>query len=201
MQDLTPYKIIPVLVLNDITRAYMVADIALDYGFHALEITLRTPNALNIIERLKNRYNEKMILLAGTVLNNTQAQHAIDAGACYLVSPGVTNRLCDTMQPYHHQWFAGISTIGEAMLLKEYNITQAKLFPASLVGGCAWLKSVYSVFPHMRFFATGGITIDNANDFLAMPNIIHVGGTWFAPDNADESYIKANFKNASSILL
>lgn len=173
------HKIIPVLVLNNHDDAKKIADIAMKYHVDKLEITLRTPNALAIIETLSS-YAPNITIGAGTILSAQQALSAQNAGAEFYVSPGMTANLIHDMKHYHDDWYAGVATISEAMLLREYHIKQAKFFPAMLMGGVAWLKNIQSLLPDMQFFPTGGLNSDNIHDFCALDNVCYAGGTWLA---------------------
>ena len=191
-------KIIPVLVLNNDNDAKKIADIAMKYHVSKLEITLRTPNALSIIEALSS-YAPDIDIGAGTILSADQALSAKNAGASFFVSPGMTVNKINNMQPYYADWYAGVATISEAMLLREYNIKQAKFFPAILMGGVAWLKNIQSLLPDMMFFPTGGLNSDNINEFCALDNVCYAGGTWLASsallNTQDFKKIEQNFYN------
>jgi 2-dehydro-3-deoxyphosphogluconate aldolase/(4S)-4-hydroxy-2-oxoglutarate aldolase len=125
-----------------------------------------------------------MVVGAGTVCTSEQAKSAAAAGAHFLVSPGSTDRLLDLLQAEGLPFLAGCATPSDMLRLIERGITEAKLFPASAVGGTALLRAVYGPFPQLRFCPTGGITAQSAADYLALPNVGCVGGTWLTPPEA-----------------
>lgn len=169
--------VVPVLVIERLEDAVPLARALVAGGLPLLEITLRTPPALEAIGRIAAEV-EGAIVGAGTVLNPTQAEAASAAGARFLVSPGFSAAL-SAAAPV--PLLAGISTATEAMAAIEAGHAFAKLFPAEAVGGRALLKALHGPLPQLRFCPTGGITLANAPDYLALPNVICVGGSWIAP--------------------
>ena len=179
--DLSP--VVPVVVIDDADAAVPVARALVDGGITVIELTLRTPVALDAIERIAAEVPEIMIG-AGTVTEPDLAKAAAAAGARFLVSPGSTPRVIDAMVDTGLPVLPGCATITEAMALRERGITEVKFFPAQASGGVAFLAAVNGPLPDIRFCPTGGITSANAPDYLALPNVGCVGGTWLTPADA-----------------
>ena len=184
--DLDP--VIPVVVLDDAADAVPLAHALLDGGLHTIEITLRTPAALDAIGRIAAEV-PRIAVGAGTISSPEQIEQARAAGARFLVSPGSTPRLLDAMQASELPFLAGCATPSDILALLERGITCAKLFPAEVVGGVAMAQALAGPFPHMRLCPTGGIIPATAPDYLRLPNIACVGGTWLArgPLGEDEA--------------
>jgi len=174
--DLAP--VIPVVVLEDAGAAVPLARTLVDAGMRAIEITLRTPAALEAIANVAADVPEAVVG-AGTVLSPAQAQDALTAGAEFLVSPGSTPALLDGLAGM--PLLAGAVTASEVMALLERGLTAAKFFPAESSGGVRALKALAGPFPQMRFCPTGGIDAAKAPDYLALPNVACVGGSWMLP--------------------
>lgn len=179
--DLSP--VVPVVVLDDVEAAAPVARALVDGGIRVIELTLRTPVALEAIERIAAEVPE-IVVGAGTVVDPDQAKAAAAAGSQFLVSPGVTPGLLDAMVDTGLPVLPGCATISEAMALRERGITEVKFFPAQASGGAAFLAAVHGPLPDIRFCPTGGITPTNAPDYLALPNVGCVGGSWLTPADA-----------------
>ena len=179
--DLSP--VIPVVVLHDVDSAAPLARALVDGGVGVIELTLRTPVALEAMERIAAEVPE-IVIGAGTVVDPDQAKAAAAAGAQFLVSPGATPALLDAMADTGLTLLPGCATISEALALRERGLTELKFFPAQASGGAAYLASVHGPLPDLRFCPTGGITPANAPDYLALPNVGCVGGTWLTPADA-----------------
>ena len=179
--DLSP--VVPVVVLDDVEAAAPVARALVDGGIRVIELTLRTPVALEAIERIAAEVPE-IVVGAGTVVDPGQAKAAAAAGSQFLVSPGVTPALLDAMTDTGLPVLPGCATISEAMAVRERGITEVKFFPAQASGGAAFLAAVHGPLPDIRFCPTGGITPTNAPDYLALPNVGCVGGSWLTPADA-----------------
>jgi 2-dehydro-3-deoxyphosphogluconate aldolase/(4S)-4-hydroxy-2-oxoglutarate aldolase len=177
--------VIPVLVLEDTDSALMVGEALIEGGLPVLEITLRTPAALECIRTLSRL--EGAVIGAGTVLSPEQLSAALDAGASFAVSPGSTPRLVEAALRARIPYLPGVATASEAMMLAEHGLTHFKFFPAEALGGTKHLASLASPLPNFRFCPTGGITQDNAANWLALPNVSCVGGSWVAPADAIRS--------------
>jgi 2-dehydro-3-deoxyphosphogluconate aldolase / (4S)-4-hydroxy-2-oxoglutarate aldolase len=176
--DLSP--VVPVVVLDDVDAAAPVARALVDGGIRVIELTLRTPVALEAIERIAAEVPE-IVIGAGTVVDPEHAKAAAAAGAQFLVSPGSTPALLDAMVDTGLPVLPGCATISEAMALRERGITEVKFFPAQASGGAAFLAAVHGPLPDIRFCPTGGVTPTNAPDYLALPNVGCVGGSWLTP--------------------
>ena len=176
--DLSP--VIPVVVVHDVDDAAPLARALVDGGVGVIELTLRTPVALEAMERITAEVPE-IVIGAGTVVDPHQAKAAAAAGAQFLVSPGATLALLDAMADTGLTVLPGCATISEALALRERGLTELKFFPAQASGGAAYLASVHGPLPDLRFCPTGGITPANAPDYLALPNVGCVGGTWLTP--------------------
>lgn len=172
--------VMPVIVVNDKLKAVALARSLAKVGVNKIEVTLRTPNALECIAAIAAEVPE-CIVGVGTVLTAEQGKAAVEAGAKFLVSPGATEALLDYVVESKIPFLPGCATISEAMALVECGLTAAKFFPAVESGGTAWLKAVGSVLPQLQFCPTGGIGQSNYKEFLELPNVMCVGGSWIAP--------------------
>jgi 2-dehydro-3-deoxyphosphogluconate aldolase/(4S)-4-hydroxy-2-oxoglutarate aldolase len=178
--DIAP--VIPVLVLEDAGTALMVGEALLEGGLPVLEITLRTPAALECIRTLSRL--KGVVVGAGTVLSPDQLSASLDAGASFAVSPGSTPHLVEAALKARVPYLPGVANASEAMMLAEQGLSHLKFFPAEALGGTKHLASLASPLPHIRFCPTGGITQENAKNWLSLPNVCCVGGSWVAPADA-----------------
>jgi 2-dehydro-3-deoxyphosphogluconate aldolase / (4S)-4-hydroxy-2-oxoglutarate aldolase len=178
--DVAP--VIPVVVLDDADHAVPLARALAAGGLPVVELTLRTPAALEAVGAIAKEVPE-VLVGAGTVVAPEQAAAAADAGAQFLVSPGSTPALLDAMDATGLPHLPGVATVSEMLALLARGQTQMKFFPAQASGGVAFLKSVASPVPAARFCPTGGISADNAADYLALPNVGCVGGSWITPSH------------------
>jgi len=169
--------VIPVVVIDDLDHAVPLASALVRGGLPAIEVTLRTAAALAAIERIAVAV-PGAVVGAGTVTTAQQVDEALAAGARFLVSPGATPNLLDALQASGVPFLPGTATASDIVALIERGITHAKLFPAEVVGGVKALKAFAGPFPQMRFCPTGGINAANAPDYLALPNVACVGGSW-----------------------
>jgi 2-dehydro-3-deoxyphosphogluconate aldolase/(4S)-4-hydroxy-2-oxoglutarate aldolase len=176
--DLSP--VMPVVVIADAADAVPTAWALLAGGIRVIELTLRTPAALAAIERVATEVPD-IVVGAGTVTAPEHAKQARDAGAAFLVTPGCTDRVLDAAFDTGLPFLPGASTVSEAMRLAERGLTALKFFPAEASGGIAYLSSIGGPLPGLRFCPTGGITIKNASDYLALPNVGCIGGSWLTP--------------------
>ncbi|MEV6230642.1 bifunctional 4-hydroxy-2-oxoglutarate aldolase/2-dehydro-3-deoxy-phosphogluconate aldolase [Saccharopolyspora shandongensis] len=172
--------VVPVVALDDVAHAVPLAEALLRGGIRTIEVTLRTPAGLPAIERIAAEVPE-MVAGAGTITEPGQAKRAADAGARYLVTPGTTDRLLDDVEASGVPFLAGASTVSEAMRLAERGATAMKFFPAEPSGGVPFLKAIAGPLPGLRFCPTGGISSQTAPNYLALPNVGCVGGSWLAP--------------------
>lgn len=173
-------SVLPVIVIHDAALAVDLAAALVAGGIRALEVTLRTPAALQAIGRIRDRVPAALVG-AGTVLSPDDWQRAQDAGAQFGISPGLTPALLDAACKSPLPFVPGVATASEAMAALDAGFTALKLFPAEAVGGQALLKSLHGPLPQLLFCPTGGITPGNAGGYLELPNVACVGGSWLAP--------------------
>lgn len=171
--------VIPVLVVDDAAHAKPLATALVAGGLPVLEVTLRTPAALDVIREMATVPGG--MVGAGTLLTPTDVERALEAGATFGVSPGATDRLLDAAEEMGLPMLPGAATASEAMLLLERGYRVQKFFPAESAGGAKALKSLASPIPQILFCPTGGVTPGNARDYLDLPNTACVGGSWVAP--------------------
>ena len=175
--------VIPVVVVHDVEQAVPIARALVAGGLPVIELTLRTPVALDAIERIAAEVPE-ILVGAGTIVAPEQAKEAASAGAQFLVSPGSTPSLLGAMTDTGLPHLPGVATVSEILTLLEAGYTELKFFPAEAAGGANYLKSIHSPIPAARFCPTGGITPANAATYLALPNVGCVGGSWITPSDA-----------------
>ena len=171
---------IPVLVVDDAGLAVALAEALVAGGLPVLEFTLRTPAALRAVQRVAVNV-PGAIVGTGTVRSPEDLDRSADAGAVFAVSPGLSPRLAGAAEHARVPLLPGVATASEAMSAAERGFTTLKLFPAVPVGGVALLRALAGPLPELRFCPTGGVSLKNAPDFLALPNVICVGGSWVAP--------------------
>jgi 2-dehydro-3-deoxyphosphogluconate aldolase/(4S)-4-hydroxy-2-oxoglutarate aldolase len=169
--------VVPVVVLDDAADAVPLARALVAGGLRAIEVTLRTDAALEAINLIAEHVPDAVVG-AGTVTTAVQADGAKAAGARFLVSPGQSQRLLDALEATALPFLAGTATPSDLVALRERGITAAKFFPAEANGGIAALKAIAGPFPEMRFCPTGGIDLTRAANYLTLPNVACVGGTW-----------------------
>ncbi|MFC7263234.1 bifunctional 4-hydroxy-2-oxoglutarate aldolase/2-dehydro-3-deoxy-phosphogluconate aldolase [Streptomyces lutosisoli] len=179
--DLAP--VVPVVVVTDAADAVPLARALVAGGLPAIEVTLRTPAALDAIRAIAAEV-PGAVVGAGTVLSPEQVTDSVVAGARFLVSPGWTDVLLDAMRASGVPFLPGVSTTSEVVTLLERGVREMKFFPAQAAGGTAYLKSLAGPLPLARFCPTGGIGPGSAPEYLALPNVGCVGGTWMLPDDA-----------------
>lgn len=177
---MTTSPVMPVMVINNLDQAVPLAHALVAGGLKVLEITLRTPVALEAIKRIKAEV-PGAIVGAGTIINVQTLHQAIDAGAEFIVSPGVTDSLLDAALATGVPLLPGVITPSEVMRLLERGIQAMKFFPAEAAGGIPMLKSLGGPLPQVTFCPTGGVTPSNAPQYLALSNVACVGGSWMAP--------------------
>ncbi|SIQ47825.1 2-keto-3-deoxy-phosphogluconate aldolase [Paracoccus thiocyanatus] len=172
--------VIPVLVVGDAGCAQGLATALVSGGLPVLEVTLRTPAALDVIRAMAQVPGGHVG--AGTVLTPDDAKRARDAGASFAVSPGLTERLARACEDIGLPLLPGAATASEVMRAMELGYSMLKFFPAEAAGGAKSLRSLAGPLPQASFCPTGGVTLQNAPDYLALPNVVCVGGSWIAPD-------------------
>lgn len=177
---MTTSPVMPVMVINNLEQAVPLAHALVEGGLKVLEITLRTAVALDAIRRIKGEV-PGAIVGAGTIINTETLDNAIDAGAEFIVSPGVTDKLLDAALASGVPILPGVITPSEVMRLLERGISAMKFFPAEAAGGIPMLKSIGGPLPQVTFCPTGGVNPKNAPQYLALSNVACVGGSWMAP--------------------
>ena len=180
---MTAGPVIPVLTIDDLADAVPLARALVAGGLPTIEITLRTPHALAAIAAVA-REVPGAIVGAGTVLNRDHVREAQRAGALFCVSPGATPALLEAADVAGVPLLPGVATASEAMVAQEAGCRFLKFFPAEASGGVNFLKSVYWPLPALRFCPTGGIDAAKAQAYLALPNVLCVGGSWVVPQAA-----------------
>jgi len=172
--------VIPVLALTDVDTAPALANALIDGGLPALEITLRTPQAMDIIAAIKESC-PKAIVGAGTVNTPQQVDDCAKAGVDFMVSPGLYPPLLQTARETDIPYLPGVATASEVLMAINEGLTACKFFPAQQSGGIEMLKALAGPYGEMIFCPTGGINANNFQDFLALSNVFCVGGSWTAP--------------------
>lgn len=174
---MTISPIVPVMVINNVEHAVPLAKALVKGGLKVLEITLRTPAALESIRRIKAEVPDA-IVGAGTIINIETLNQAIEAGAQFIVSPGTTDKLIDAALATGVPLLPGIANPSDAMRLLEKGITAMKFFPAEAAGGVPMLKSIGAPIPQIMFCPTGGVSQKNVKEYYGLSNVACVGGSW-----------------------
>jgi 2-dehydro-3-deoxyphosphogluconate aldolase/(4S)-4-hydroxy-2-oxoglutarate aldolase len=191
--------VIPVVAIDDPNHAVPLCKALMAGGINAIEVTLRTSRAIEAIKNIKAECPD-MILGVGTVLTPDDVKRSEDTGAHFLVSPGLSPKLQKALEATDLLVLPGTASPSEALSAYEAGFHKVKLFPAGAVGGAALIKSVYAPMPLVSFMPTGGVRLTNMNDYLSLPNVYAVGGTWIAPSaliNAgDWNQIETNAREA-----
>jgi 2-dehydro-3-deoxyphosphogluconate aldolase/(4S)-4-hydroxy-2-oxoglutarate aldolase len=189
--------VIPILIVDRVEDAVPIAEALVEGGLPVFEVTLRTPVALEAIRAMKQVPGA--LVGAGTVLDPVQLMDAREAGAEFIVSPGFTDRLGETMGAT--PWLPGVTTTGDIMRARDLGFTRLKFFPAETSGGLPVLKALTAVFGEVLFCPTGGITQETAPAWLAEPAVACVGGSWLVPRGqaVDPAAIKARARAAAAL--
>lgn len=194
--------VVPVIVIDDAGLAVDLAHALVEGGIRVLEVTLRTPAALQAIRRIADAVPEA-IVGAGTLLNRSQLDAAVDAGSRFGISPGFTPELAAAARAARLPFLPGIATPSEAMRARDEGYSVLKLFPAEAVGGVKLLKALSSPLADVAFCPTGGIDLASAPNYLKLPNVLAVGGSWLTPADAlaarDWARITALAREASQL--
>lgn len=195
--------VIPVIVINKVEDAVPMAEALLEGGIKVLEVTLRSSCALQAMEQIAKHVPDA-IMGSGTVRNLKDAQNSLDVGCKFAVSPGYTSELGQFSRKIGLSLLPGVSTGSEIMMANADDYYFLKLFPAVAVGGINLLKGFAGPFADVKFCPTGGVTVESAPQFLALPNVVVCGGTWLTPADAverkDWTHITKLAKEASSIV-
>lgn len=173
--------VVPVMVVQRLEDAVPLAQALYSGGLKVLEITLRTPVALDAIRAMVDALPEDAVIGAGTIITPKDLEQAVAAGSKFLVSPGTTPELIKAAKASSVPLLPGVATPTEAMTLLAEGFTHLKFFPAEAAGGVAMVKSIGGPLPQITFCPTGGIDLAKAPSYLALPNVACVGGTWMAP--------------------
>ena len=172
--------VIPVVTIDDPQDAVPLARALVDGGVKIIELTLRTDSALTSMKLIAEEVPD-ILVGAGTILTPGQADSAVQAGATFLVSPGVTPALLTHMLALDVPVLPGVATVGEVMAVLEAGLDAMKFFPAGPAGGPSYLAAISAPIPHVQFCPTGGISLATAPDYLKLPNVSCVGGSWLTP--------------------
>lgn len=193
--------IVPVLVVEDAALAQPLAKALVAGGLPALEVTLRTPAALEVISEMAKV--EGGVVGAGTLLTPEDVTNAVDAGATFGVSPGATDKLLYAAEEAGLPMLPGAATATEVMELLQRGYTVQKFFPAEAAGGAPALKAIGAPIPQVKFCPTGGVSPANVESYLSLPNVLCAGGSWVAPkdkvNSGDWAAITALAKEASAL--
>lgn len=176
-------RVMPVIEIEDADSAAPLAEALAAGGLEVFEFTLRTPAALAALAAAK-KARPDLVIGMGTVLSVEDAEHSIAAGADFLVTPGVTPDLLSTLSNFVTPALPGVATASEAMAVLKAGISLMKFFPAEPAGGPAYLKALAGPLPEALFCPTGGIGRERVDDYLALSNVVCVGGSWVAPKDA-----------------
>lgn len=196
---LTLAPVIPVLTVDDVAHARPIAEALVEGGLPALEVTLRTPVALDVISEITKV--EGAVVGAGTVLNERDLDASLKAGARFIVSPGLTSTLGKKALASGMPFLPGIVSASDIMRGLDIGLTRFKFFPAVAAGGLPTLKALSSPFPQCRFCPTGGITPENASVWLKLDAVLCVGGSWLVPrGNPDTAKISAAARKAARLV-
>ncbi len=193
--------VIPVLVVDELAQATPMAEALVAGGLPVLEVTLRTPVALDVIRAMAKVKGG--VVGAGTLLTPEDVRAAKAAGAKFGVSPGITNKLVEACEAHDLPLLGGVATVGEAMAMLERGYDVCKFFPAEANGGAPALKAFGGPLPQMHFCPTGGVSTKNVDTYLSLPNVLCVGGSWVAPGDLAKagkwSEIEALAREASQL--
>lgn len=182
LDEIRRLKIVPVIVIDDAERALALADALAGGGLPCAEITFRTPAAAEALRRIAAE-RPHVLAGAGTVLTTEQAARARDAGARFIVSPGINPKVVEWCQSHGLPVFPGVCTPTEIETALECGLNVVKFFPAEPSGGLGFLKAIAAPFPDLNFMPTGGITAANVREYLAFKRVVACGGSWMAPQD------------------
>jgi 2-dehydro-3-deoxyphosphogluconate aldolase/(4S)-4-hydroxy-2-oxoglutarate aldolase len=185
-ENLTATRIVPVIVIKQLGHAVPLAKALVEGGLNILEVTLRTPAALEAIRAISDQV-PGVILGAGTVINAQQFAAAAGAGAQFVVSPGLTEEVVKASRDHTVPILPGIATASEIMRGLSLGLDLFKFFPAESIGGAPAIKALGGPFPQVSFCPTGGISAKNLASYLSLPNVIAAGGSWMVPSDLDEA--------------
>ncbi len=176
-EQIKSYKLVPVVVINNIDDALPTMEALVKGGLPVAEITFRTECAPEALALLVKKFPSALIG-AGTVINANQCEKAIRSGARFIVSPGLSSKVAEVCKKHDVPYIPGVATPTEIMEALDLDINVVKFFPASNLGGVKTLKAICSAFPQIEVMVTGGINEENVNEYLSFNKIIAVGGSW-----------------------
>ena len=188
-EQIKNYKLVPVVVINSIDEALPTMEALIKGGLPVAEVTFRTACAPEALKLIIKNYPEALIG-AGTVINAKQCEEAINSGAKFIVSPGLSAHVAEVCKKHNIPYIPGVATPTEIMQALDLDINVVKFFPASNLGGVKTLKAICSAFPQIEVMVTGGINEENVNEYLAFNKIIAVGGSWMMKGNPLEIEVK-----------
>lgn len=180
LEKLRSVRVVPVIVIKELGHAVPLAKALVEGGLDILEVTLRSPAALGAIRAIAEEVPEALVG-AGTVTNAGQFREAAEAGARFVVSPGLTEEVVKASALHMVALLPGVATASDIMRGLELGLSTFKFFPAETSGGAPALKALGGPFPQVSFCPTGGISPKNIADYLSLPNVIAVGGSWMVP--------------------
>lgn len=183
---LTQSPVVPVIVIDKLEHAVPLAQALVDGGLPVLEVTLRSDVAMQAIHEISKAVTGAIVGV-GTVTRPEQFQQSIEAGAQFAVSPGLTDALLAASRTVALPFLPGVFTPSEVMRAREHGFKALKLYPAQQAGGIGMLKAMNGPLPEMKFCPTGGIGADNFIEFLKLPNVACVGGSWVCPSSAAQN--------------
>ena len=186
IENLKAVRVVPVIVIKDLGHAVPLAKALVEGGLNVLEITLRSPVALEAIRTISGEV-KGAIVGAGTVINAEQFVDAADAGAKFVVSPGLTEEVVRAAHDHLLPLLPGVATASEIMRGLSLGLKAFKFFPAENVGGAAAIKALGGPFPQVSFCPTGGVSAKNLSSYLSLPNVIAAGGSWMVPSDLNEA--------------
>jgi len=177
LQRIEELAVVPAIVLENVDHAVPLAKALFEGALPCAEVTLRTPAALEVLRRM-SAFSDRLLVGAGTVLNTAQADEAIAAGANFIVSPGIDEKLVRHCQEKNVLIIPGACTPTEVMLAANLGLECVKFFPAAAYGGLEVLKALHGPFPKMRFMPTGGMSLESFSEYIGFKPVLAVGGTW-----------------------
>jgi len=182
LKQLDALRVLPILVADDAQQAIRCVETLAANGLTAVEITLRTPNAMQVLAAVVKACPQ-VCVGAGTILTEQQLKAVQDTGAAFGISPGITPKLAQAAAASGLPYFPGVGGASDLMLALEHGFNVVKLFPSDLVGSIKMAKALGGPFPDVRFCLTGGVTLDSTPQLLQQSNVLCVGGSWMCPGN------------------
>jgi 2-dehydro-3-deoxyphosphogluconate aldolase / (4S)-4-hydroxy-2-oxoglutarate aldolase len=186
IENLKAVRVVPVIVIKDLGHAVPLAKALVEGGLNVLEITLRSPVALEAIRTISAEVPDALVG-AGTVINAEQFVDAADAGAKFVVSPGLTEEVVRASRDHLLPLLPGVATASEIMHGLSLGLKTFKFFPAENIGGAPAIKALGGPFPQVSFCPTGGVSAKNLQTYLSLPNVICAGGSWMVPSDLNEA--------------